>query len=232
MPRGRKILLLEEVVELLSGGHLDDAAEDVGGDRVVPFGPRLEQQREAGPDVAGLGQVRAGRRAPLEPGRAVQRVHRVHPVEAVGEPGRVGEQVPDPDRLGGGDGHLLLVRAAVVDADVVEGRDEFADRVGEREPALLVQDHRGDRGDRLGHRVDAPQGVVGHRQPRLDVARPAPGHVRQVAVPADREQPAGQAPVFHVAGEVRVDALESFFVQPEFGRIGLDGQLGHGTSMR
>jgi hypothetical protein len=31
---------------------------------------------------------------------------------------------------------------------------------------------------------------------------------------------------------VRVDALESFFVQPEFGRIGVDGQLGHGTSMR
>ena len=62
-------------------------------------------------------------------------------------------------------------------------------------------------------------------------SHPQPG-VRQVAVAADREQPSGQPAVLYVAGEVRVDALESFFVQPEFGRVCLDCQLGHGTSMR
>ena len=104
----------EELVEALAGGHLDDAAEDIGGDRVVPFGPRLEQQREAGVEVADLSQVRATRRAPLEAARAVQRVDRVDPVEAVGEPGRVREQVPDPDWFGGGHGHLPAITVLIV----------------------------------------------------------------------------------------------------------------------
>src|SRR4029077_10644003 len=90
-------------------------------------------------------------------------------------------------------------------ADTGERGDEGADRVGELERAFLVEHHRGDRGDWLGHRVDAPQRVRLHRQPGLDVAGPVAGHVGQPAVPADRDEPAGQPAVIDIAGEVPVD---------------------------
>ena len=78
--------------------------------------------------------------------------------------------MPDPHRLGGGHGHRPDVRAAGVDPQVGEGRDELADRIGQLERALLVQHHRGHRGDRLGHRVQPPDRVRLHRQAGLDVA--------------------------------------------------------------
>ena len=49
-------------------------------------------------------------------------------------------------------------------------RDVTVDRVAELERALLVELHEGDRGDRLGHRVDAPDGVL------FDRLRPLPVH--------------------------------------------------------
>jgi hypothetical protein len=51
--------------------------------------------------------------------------------------------------------------------------------------------------------------------------------VGQVAVPAHGEQPARQAAVGHVAGEVRVDALQSLFVQAGLGRVHLDVEFAH-----
>ena len=156
----------------------------------------------------------------------------MHPEEAVGEAGGVGEQVPDPHRLAGRDRDLPLVRTAGVDADMGEGGDERADRIGELEGALLVEHHRGDRGDRLGHRVDAPQRVRLHRQPGFDVARPVAGHMCQVAPPAHRHQPAGQAAVVHVPGEVPVDPPQPFRVQAHLGRVNLGLESAHATASR
>ncbi len=78
-------------------------------------------------------------------------------VEAVGETRGVGQQVPDPHRLGGRHGHRRLRRAAAEDALVAERLDVAVHRVLQLERALLVEHHRRHRRDRLGHRVDAPQ---------------------------------------------------------------------------
>ena len=99
MPERGEDPLLEELVERLPRQHLDQPAEDVGGDAVVPVAARLEDQRDRGPLPADLGGVGVRRGAPLVTHRAVGRVDRVRVVEAVGEAGHVGEQVPDPDRL-------------------------------------------------------------------------------------------------------------------------------------
>ena len=80
------------------------------------------------------------------------------------------EQMPDPDRLGRRDGHGAQRRTLLEDPHTIECRDEAADRIAQVERALLVQHHRRDRGDRLGHRVDAEERVRLHRQSRLDVA--------------------------------------------------------------
>src|SRR5262249_40065573 len=68
-------------------------------------------------------------------------------------------------------------------------------------------------------RVDAPQRVRLHRQPGLHIAGPAAGHVGQPAVPADRDEPAGQPAIVDVAGEVPVDPRQPRRVQADFGRV-------------
>ena len=45
----------------------------------------------------------------------------------------------------------------------------------ELQRALLVEHHGRDRRDRLRHRVDAPDRVVRHRQPGVEVAHPPGG---------------------------------------------------------
>ena len=144
----------------------------------------------------------------------------------------MGEQVPDPHWLAGRDRDLPLVRPTGVDADVGEGGDERADPVGQLEGALLVEHHRGDRGDRLGHRVDAPERVGLDRQPGLDVARPVAGNVREAALQAHRDQPAGQAAVVHVPGEVPVDAPQPCRIQAHLSRIDLRLESAHATAFR
>ena len=71
------------------------------------------------------------------------------------------------------DGHGLVLRAARPDPRVRERGDEALDRVLELERALLPQQHRRHRRDRLRHRVDAKQRVAltGGR-PRRRAARP------------------------------------------------------------
>ena len=139
----------------------------------------------------------------------------------------MGQQVPDPHRLGGGHGHRLEVGPAGEHPDVGEGRDERADRVVQLEGALLVEHHRRDRGDRLGHRVDAPQGVGLDRQPGLDVARAVAGHVGQPAPPAHRDQPAGSRPSSTYRREMPVDPVQPRRVEAHLGRVRLSLELGH-----
>ena len=99
MPSGPSTCSARNASSGWPGGDLDDPAQHVGGDAVVPLGAGLEQQRQAGPRVAGRGEVHPARGAELEALGPVHLVHRAGVVEAVGQPGGVGEQVPDPDRL-------------------------------------------------------------------------------------------------------------------------------------
>jgi hypothetical protein len=220
----------EELVQTLPGDDLDDPAEHVGGDRVAPLAARLEQQRHRGELIADSRQVSASRRAPLEAAGAVDRVHRVVAHEAVGETGGVRQQVPDPDRLGGRHGLVADVAAAGEHPDVAERRDVPVERVGQLESAFLVEHHRRDGSDRLGHGVDAPQAVRLNGQPRLDVALPVGGHVRELAVPGDRDEPAGQLLLVHVAGEVPVDAVQSLLIESDLGRLDFGLQSAHRVS--
>jgi hypothetical protein len=120
---------------------------------------RLEQQRDRRPEVAGLLEADPWQPPEAESGRPVQRVHRVRLMETVGEASGVGEQVPYPHRLRRRDSDRSPVGPGGVDAHIGEGRDVGGYRVGELERALLVQHHRRDRSEGLGHRVQPPHRV-------------------------------------------------------------------------
>ena len=83
--------------------------------------------------------------------------------EAVGQARGVAHEVLDGDRPLE---RRKVELVAVDDADlhVGEGGDVFRDRIGDEQPSLLDQHHRRDRDDRLGHRIDAEDRVVGHRR--------------------------------------------------------------------
>ena len=77
--------------------------------------------------------------------------------DVVAEPRGVGQQVADRDRPRRG---AALDRGLVqLHAHVLERGQDVADRLVELEFAVLDQDHRRHRGDRLGHRIDSPQAV-------------------------------------------------------------------------
>ena len=222
----------EELVERLAGDDLDDPPEDVGRHRVQPLGAGLEGERQAGPGVAARGEVHARRRAPLEAVGAVDLVDGVRVVEAVREPRRVRHQVPDPHRRRERRRERLLRRAAQVDPRVGERRDEARDGVVQLERALLPQQHRRDRRDRLRHRVDPPERVGLDGGAGLEVALAGRGDVRDPSVARHDRQVAGQAAVVDVAGEVAVDALQAPGVEAELGRVGLGGEDGVGGGHR
>ena len=205
MPSGSKIRSFMNTSSGWPRRDLDDAAEHVGRHAVVPLAARLEHERQLGPLRAAIGEIEPGRVAPRETGVAVQRVDGVGVVESVGEPGGVGEQVPDPDRLGLRFEHRAHERARSVHRRVGELGDERADRLLQGERALLVQHHRGDRRDRLAHREHPHDRVVLERQSCLDVALAVGRRVDDLTTSADHGVPAGQPAVVDVLREVRVD---------------------------
>jgi len=156
---------LQELVERLAGGDLDDAREHVDGNTVIPhlaWLMRKRQPRKAGDEI-GEGLV-----ATVHTGRAVETVvqpahHRV--IDTIDEAGGVAQQVLDRHRA-----LLRLERELPRSAGRIGGLDadhhipEFGqilmNRRGEIELALLDQHHRGDAGDRLGHRGD-PEDRIG-----------------------------------------------------------------------
>jgi hypothetical protein len=99
MPRGSKIRSRRNTSRGWPDDDLDETAEHVGADAVVPLAARLEQQRERGPALAVVGQRQLPGRAPLVAPGAVHRVDGRGVVEAVGQPGGVGEEVPHADGL-------------------------------------------------------------------------------------------------------------------------------------
>ena len=143
----------------------------------------------------------------------------------------MGEQVPDAHGLGDRNRRRRQRGAGLVDAGVGERGDEARHRVGQLQRALLVEHHRGDGGDRLGHRVDAPDRVVGHRQPGLEVAQPVVGQVRDAPAPGDRDRPAREQAVVDVAAEVPVDPREPGGVEPDLPGLGVDLDQGHGPTL-
>jgi hypothetical protein len=89
--------------------------------------------------------------------------------EAVGQARGVGHQVAKGDLALGRHAVDLAAAAAGIDPRIGEGRDELGDRVVELKAAFLVEHHDRRRGERLGHGVDAEDGVGPHRLVALEV---------------------------------------------------------------
>ncbi len=211
--------LLAEVGQGLAGDDFDDPAEHIGGDAVAPSGARLEQQRQRRPPVAHLGQVAVDDGGHIESGGPIHRIDRRHVHVSVGQTGGVRQQMPHPDRRDRRDGDRCGGRAPVEHPGRRERRNPPADFVGQLERTLLPQHHRGDRRDRLGHRVDPPQRVVAHRRAGVQVQHTIGGCVADLAVPADADLPAGQPAVIDVAGEVSVQPSQLARVETDLVRV-------------
>ena len=88
------------------------------------------------------------------------------------------------------------------------------DRVAERELALLHQHQGRHRGDRLGHRGDAEQGVPLHRQVSCEVALAAQGDLDDLALAPDQGHAAGEIAgvdraLQHVGGVLEARHIEA-----------------------
>lgn len=192
----------------------------------------MEQQGHRRERLDGAGQVDRRRRAPLVALGAVHRIDRMRVVEAVGEPGRVREQVPHADRLERRHGLRLQVRTAVEHVHVGELGQEARDRVGEFESATLVEHHRRDGRDRLGHRVDAKDRVRFDGQAAFDVTQTTMPDMGDRAAARDEHRPARQSAAVHVALQQTIDAVQAGGVEPQLRRLGLDREWGaHGPRM-
>ena len=123
---------------------------------------------------------------------AVHLVDRRVAEETVGEAGGVAHQLAHGGRVVGiGENHLAVGVDALVDLEVGELGDEFGDGVGGEPLALLVEDHHGDPGDRLGHGVVAENHVLGHGRRAGQVALAVGAVVDDLAVAGEDGDDAG-----------------------------------------
>ncbi len=101
--------------------------------------------------------------------------------------------------------------------DVGEGGNVFRNGIFEPELALFDQHHRDHAGDRLGHRKQAEDRVIGHRQPGRDVAHAEEFVIDRLAVLLDQQDRAGNLALRDLVAEVIADALEFLLVEMRAG---------------
>jgi hypothetical protein len=128
---------------------------------------------------------------------------------AVGEAGGVGHELAHGGRVIGIDeDHFAVGIDAVEDLEVRELGDVFGDGISGQPLALLVEDHHGDAGDRLGHGVVAEDGVFGHG--RAVASRDAVGAVvDDFAVAREDGDGAGELLVIDLALDEGVEVFEA-----------------------
>ena len=186
--------LVEERGEGLAGDDLHQAAEHVGGDGVVPLIAGLGQEGKGGEAGDHLGE-RAVVGLEIDGAGAVQRVHQGGLHEAVGQAGGVGEEVTPGDGAPGGFQLQLQRVAADGHGHVRELGEEVADRVVELEQALLVEHHDGQARERLGHGVDADNGVRRHGRAGGEVGQPGGALVGDPAAAGQGDGQASELPI-------------------------------------
>ncbi len=145
------------------------------------------------------------------------------------------QQVDDLHRPGNGLGDELRHGAGLgaerrdaadIDAEVLPLRDVLVHRLVDRDAPLLHQHHERDRGDRLGHRVDAEDGVVLDRRLALDIGKTLDGRMNELAAPVDDRLRAGEA------ARIDVVALQVILEPAEAGRRHADGFRRSGRRMQ
>jgi len=201
-PERPEDVLLQVRVELLPRGGLDDLADPVDVDAVLPALARIEEQRRG----------ECGVRARRDPGRVRRRLicGDLRPPDLISEAGGVREQVPQRDgtlrrphpRLPGGVEtfqHLRLREA---------GR-ELAGRRVERELAALDQLHGGRGRDGLGHRRDPDDGVERHRRVLAQLAPAERAFVQHALVGGRHGDDPRHLLRLHGLTEHRIDGLQT-----------------------
>ena len=151
--------------------------------------------------------------------------------KAVGKTGRVAHQVQNRDRPCG---RNALELAVALDADGHRGecRQVFGDRFREQEPPLLDQRHRCDRDDRLGHGIDAEDGVLAHGRP-VGLERAHRLMKGDLAVAGDQHRHARRFPFLDLALHGRAQQLEPRRIEADaFGRRMGQGEGGHRGLLR
>ena len=143
---------------------------------------------------------------------------------AVHEPRSVAEQVLDRHLALGR--HLQVVdlpghRIDLGDDHFPLGqlRQELRDGIGDEELAVLHEHHRRHRGERLGHGVEAEDGVLGHRLAGRLVAHAEGLEVDDLALARDERHRAGDLAGLDLAAQHAADALEPLRRQADLLRL-------------
>ena len=172
----------------------------------MPHGAWLVGQRHLRQplDLLGAGEV-----LPVHSGLRVGLLHTsVRARLTVGETGGVPVEVLDRDLPLRGHHrvpHFARDRIESLNGDLKlrERREELRDRISEGDLALLDEHHRGDRGDRLRHRVDPEDGVRAHRRAGRLVAEAHGLEVGDSPLPSDQRHGARDLAL----GDVRLEHL-------------------------
>ena len=207
----------EEFVQRLAGDDFHKGAEHVDGVAVAPFRTRRERQRQLA-DLAG--HVLQGVFRVADLAVAVDLVGLVLEQEAVGEAGRVGDEIEHRHlavwlaqfRRGG--------RAAIPDHRVLVFRNVAADRMVEADLALLEQHHDGERRDRLRHRIDAEDRLGTDGLLAAHLGRAGIAFMGDLAAARDQQAHAGHLAGVDIVGlEVGGHRREAVCVEADFVRV-------------
>ena len=138
----------------------DDAAQ-IGCNRVVPARTGIEFERQLG--QLGDKFVVVVLAPDIHITFAISSIDVGAVLKTIGKAGRVAHQIHDPRRRCGRTGHERAGAPATGEnADVLELGEIFRDRLAKRDLALLDKLHQRDRRDRLGHRHDPENRIIGH----------------------------------------------------------------------
>ena len=201
--------LLQKLLERHAADLADEIADHVGGDRIIPGFAGRKFQRDFG-QILDHGLQRAGLLDLADLFFAIGGIDVGALLEAVGETRGVPQQVDDQHRTGQRAGQEGRRVAGDEDAEVLPFRNVFGDRLVERDAAFLEQHHEGHRGDRLGHGIDAENGVVLDRHLALEVGKALHRAVHHLAAAIDQQLGSGKAAGVDIALlEVILDAVEA-----------------------
>ena len=150
--------------------------------------------------------------------------------ERVGEPRCVGQQVGDGYRPIGRNGLRIVGRTPDEDLHVGERRYEPGQRVPEAQLPCLGQLHDGNRGDRLGHGVEAPEGVIGHRDAGLPVRESCCCPQGDLSAPCHEHVGTDHEGIVNEASCERRHPVESIRIKAELSWRG-DCDPGHGLPL-
>ena len=209
---------LKELLERLAADLADEVADDVGGNRIIPglAGRKLQRNLRQILDHR-LQRARLDDLADLL--FAVGGIHIGALLEAVGQPRGVPQQIHDQHRPRRRPGQEGRRGAGDEDAEILPFRDVFVDRLVERDAAFLEQHHERHRGDRLGHRIDAEDGVVPDRHLALEIGKALHRAVDDLAAAVDQKlRPRETAGVDVAALQMLIDPVQ--------GRLGHAGGFG------